>query len=227
MDRDILSEDIASWYAWTYDSARSESKRSRYYHTTYSKYPTNRFWVEDLVKDVAKTAKFRWEFKTNEFFILLYKSKSEARYGLGELTGQFKVRIHSWGNRGEDVEIKSAMFVGSDSKWANFEWQYGGDPLKLPRPPLLAPTTPDVLKTSMFGGGGVAHHQYPRVVHVSHLHRDTPEAHYMYAKVANMSYGHQEARRLGLPSALPTFSMAGGKAKSKKATKAFQSKPTY
>jgi hypothetical protein len=220
-----MEEDIVSWYAWTYDSTRSEAARSRYYHAAFTKYPQNRFWVEDLVKDVAKTAKFRYQFKTNEFYVLLYMRKSKARYGLGELTAQFKVQLHQTDRL--DVEIKSAVFVGLDSKWANFEWQYGGDPMKLPRRPLLAPTTPDVLKTSMFGGGGMAHHQYPRVVHVSHVHPDTPDAHHMYAKQANKSYGHQEARRLGLPSALPTFSMASGKAKSKKATKAFPQKPTY
>ena len=45
--------------------------------------------------------------------------------------------------------------------------------MKLPRAPPLAPTTPDVLKTSMFGGGGMAHHMYPRVQHVSRLHLET------------------------------------------------------
>ena len=216
-----MSEDTASWYAWTYDSTRSEAKRSRYYHATFSKYPQNRFWVEDLVKDAAKVAKIRWEFKTNEFYILLYKQKPEARYGLGELAAQFQVQLHRTDRL--DVEIRSAVFVGPDSKWANFEWQYGGDPMKLPRPPPLAPTTPDVLKTSMFGGGGMAHHQYPHFVRLSYERKAT----HQYAKQANKWYGHQESRRLGLPSALPTFSMAGGKAKSKKATKAFAQKPTY
>ena len=128
-----MAEDIASWYAWTYDSTRSEAKRSRFYNCNRSKYPTNRFWIEDLVKDIAKTAKFRWQFKTNEFFILLYKTKSRKRYG-GELAAQFKVKIHNWGKAREEVEIKSAVFVGPDSKWANFEWQYRRGSLKLPRP---------------------------------------------------------------------------------------------
>jgi hypothetical protein len=220
-----MPEETARWIAWTYDSTRSEAQRSRRYTVTFSKYPKNRFWVEDLVKDVAKTAKFLWEFRTNEFFILLYKTESRA--SLGELAAQFKVALHNWGKWGEDVEIESAVFVGPDAKWANFEWQHGGDPLKLPRPPKLAPTTPDVLKTSMFGGGGAAHHMYPRVQHVSRLHRDVPGAHHMYAKVANKWYGHQESRRLGLASALPTFSMAGGKEKTRKATRAFAEKPTY
>ena len=112
---------------------------------------------------------------------------------------------------------------GPDSEWANFEWHYGGDPMKLPRPPPLAPTTPDVLKTSMFGGVGMAHHQYP---HFVHLYCERKATH-QYAKQANKWYGHQEARRLGLPIALPTLRLAGGKANSKKATKAFAQRPTY
>jgi len=216
-------KELARWVAWTYDSTRSEAKRSRFYTVTRSKYPQNRFWVEDLVKDIAKTAKFRWLFKTNEFFILLYKTKSRQGYGVNELAGQFKVKIHNWGKAGEEVEIRSASFVGPDAKWANFEWQYGGDPLKLPRPPPLAPKTPDVLKTSMFGGGGMAHHMYPKFAHFSYAR----EAHHEYAREANLWYGHQESRRLGLPSALTSYSMAGGIKKTKKATKAYAQEPTY
>jgi hypothetical protein len=216
-------EEIAKWVAWTYDSTRSEAARSRRYTVTRSKYPTNRFWVEDLVKDVAKTAKFRWQFRTNEFFILLYKTKPREGYGVIELAGQFKVKIHNWCKAGEDVEIKSASFVDPEAKWANFEWQYGGDPLKMPEPPPIAPATPDVLKTSMFGGGGMAHHQYPHFPH----HSYAKVAHHEYAKVANKWYGHQESRRLGLPSALSSYSMASGMKRTKKATKAFEQKPTY
>jgi hypothetical protein len=222
-----MVEEIASWHVWTYDSTRSEAPRSRLRHVYHTKYPTNRFWVEDLVKDAAKTAKFRYDFKTNEFYILLYKTQVEQGYGLGELAAQFKVKVHNWGEVGEDVEIKSASFVGPDSKWANFEWQNGGDPMKLPRAPPLAPTTPDVMKTSMFGGGGMAHHMYPRVQHISRLHLETPGAHHMYAKVANKSYGHLSSRRLGLPSALPTFSMAAGKDKAKRSAKVSAEKPAY
>ena len=74
---------------------------------------------------------------------------------------------------------------------------------------------------------GMAHHQYPRVVHPSHLHPDGLRAHHEYAKVAVKNYGKIATRRMGLPSGLPTFSMAAGKARFIGARKAQRDSTPY
>lgn len=224
------------FYAWTYESTRSEKPRSRFYFATRSKYPTNRLWVEDLVRDAARTVKIHRDFKSNEFFLFLYQAKSQSRYGKGIPVAVFKVklskRVEVQGdlvlNRLDEVEIKSATFIGQDSKLANYEWQYGiQDPLHFPRRPLLAPKTPDVLsKGSMFAGaGGTAHHQYPRVSHVSHLDLEKPYPQ-QYPHLSNRWYGHIEARRSGRPTALPAFS-SHSRSRRQMASKGAQERPTY
>ena len=73
----------ATWYSLTFESRRSEHKRTRFEFVTYSRYPMSRLWVEDEVESVAKTAKFRYELKSNDFFILMYLAP-EHDYGMGD-----------------------------------------------------------------------------------------------------------------------------------------------
>ena len=164
-------------------------------------FPTSRLWVEDLVKDVARTAKLRYQLKTNKFFVVLFEAPAQS-YGQGDIRAAFNVEIHNWCKPSEDVEIKYATFAGDDSKIANFEWNYGMDPMKMPKAPSLAPKSPDPAKTSMFPGG-IAHHQYPKVSRLSYARR---QATHHYAKIPTKYYGKIETRRIGLPSVLPSFS---------------------
>jgi hypothetical protein len=182
--------------------------------------------VEDLVKDAAKVAKFRYQLIKNEFWILMFMTQGQQRHGRDERTAHFRVKIKEPPGRDYNVEILTAVFLGPEARVANYEWRAGLFPQSLNRPPTLVPGRPDVLKTSMFGGG-TAHHQYPRVVHVSHLRRDHLFKH-QYPHESNRWYGHlqTETRRLGLPSALPSFSSAI-KNRLAKSIKAQEDKPTY
>ncbi len=151
----------AAFYCWTYESTRNESPRSRYQFISYSTYPMNSLWLKDLVLDAARTSRFRYDIKSKEFYILMFKTQAKARYRL-QSVGAFKISFaNGW------PEIRSAQMTGEDSKSLNYEWKYSDDPYDFPSPPNLAPTTPDPIKSPMFPGGAV-HHQYPRITHSSH-----------------------------------------------------------
>ncbi|MDG6904602.1 MAG: hypothetical protein JRN20_02320 [Nitrososphaerota archaeon] len=221
-----MEVDTASWYVWTYDSTRSEAKRSRFRHVTFSRFPHGRLWTKDLVVDVAKTGRFRYDIKTPVFFVLMFLTNSSDRYSQGELRGVFKVRIHNHGDF-EDVEIVSASFGGPDGKFRMYDWQMGEDPWKFPEPPPLAPAPPDITKGPMFGGG-IVHHMYPRVVHPSYMRREHMPGHRQYAKVATKSYAHlqTQTRKMGLPSALPSFSSVD-RSRQKRAGRLRKITPSY
>lgn len=193
----------AEWVVWTFENRRSESARSRYQFVTYSKFPKSRLWVNDLVKDVAKTAKFRYDLKVDEFYLLMFRAPAQS-YGSGEIRAWFKVRVKD--NNGKyNVEIRQAQFAGEDAKWANYEWHYGLDPFRFQKPPALAPKSPDpASKGSMFSGSGVAHRQYSKTARLWYTHEATPH----YPKTATKYYSKLPTRRAGLPSVLPSFSSA-------------------
>lgn len=219
-----MPEKFALWYVWTYESRSSEKARSRYHFVARSRYPTNRFWVEDMVKDVAKTGKFRYAIKTDRFFVVMFMTENIKRYGMGDLSAHFKIRIKSPEMADYEVTIEAASFLGPDARIANYEWRYGRDPYKVQRAPTLVPGTPDPSRSSMFGGGGMIHHQYPRVMHSSYARQRLSSHH--YPATSGRWYAHLEARRLGLPSALPSFSTAD-KEKARRAAKAGKEDPSY
>ncbi len=157
----LEEQPAAAFYCWTFESVRNESPRSRYEFISYSTYPMNSNWLKDLVLDAARTARIRYDIKSKEFYILMFKTQVKARYRL-QSVGAFKVRASDG-----DFEIRSASITGENSKSLNYEWKYSDDPYDFPSPPNLAPTAPDPIKSPMFPGGPV-HHQYPRITHSSH-----------------------------------------------------------
>ena len=200
----------AAWYAWTYESVRFESPRSRYYFVNYSTYPTNSLWMKDLVLNAADLARFDHEIRSKIFYILMFATKTKARYSL-EPVGSFKIRV-----REGHCEITQANMTGPDTKKMTYEWKYNDDPYNFPVPPTLVPTAPDVTKGPLFPGG-VTHLQYPVAIHSSHKHL-ADRARRFYPARAKLSYGgvSTSGKIHGLPVAPSSSQKQGALIKSRR-----------
>jgi hypothetical protein len=207
-DQEGSSERIASWYLWSLESKRTqwkqEHRRSRFYHVKYSRYPQNVFELEDQVKDVAKVAVFRYDIGARLFYLELCITSGTKRYGGLELTAFFKIQMHGDFNQGE-IEIKNTNFYGPNAKLWNYAWRYRTDPYKMPFLPQLVPGEPDIVSSPMFSSLGVIHKQYPKMS----IHHYRQGGLHHYPHFSTHWYTPGDARREGLPSALPKFSSAG------------------
>lgn len=200
---EVREPPIAAWYLWAQESRRSEHPSPGFYHDKYSRYPTNAFELDDQLIDVAKIGAFRYDIGTRLFYLLLYITSGTKMYGGLELTAFFKIQMRGDFNQGE-IEIKNTSFYGPNAKLWNYAWRYRSDPYKMPLLQQLIPGEPDVVSAPMFNSPGVIHKQYPKIS----LRLPRHSLH-QYPHKSVRSYTPMEARREGLPSALPKFSSAG------------------
>jgi hypothetical protein len=187
--------------------------RSRFYAVRRNvDYVDNLYWILETVKDVAKLAKFRYNFfHLDRIYIFMKATKEKNRYSRDD-SAAFRVDISSY-----EPRVTSVWFGGKNkakAKSLSWEWRYGMHPETLPpRPPIIKPR-PSIIPSSYFENRSEDGGFFPFASSSSSSSRMYPKRtlfHYparspredsslmMYPALPHQYYGRPETKIKGMP----------------------------